>query len=204
MEFDSGGERGNSVRLSEQELLVASSTGAMRHIKKIDRKEGGNGADNVMMGWQYNCSGAIAEMAFAKWMGVYWDASVGTFRSRPDVMGYEIRSTYKPDWGLILRPRDLVSQVPFSQGLPPLSDQDIKKLDRKIYVLVLTYHAPRYEMLGWIKGSEAARVMKPERLDPKRKPAWVVGRGHLSPMRDLPIVGMEGLPVLRNGVKEHA
>jgi hypothetical protein len=60
-------------------------------------------------GWQHHCDGAAAEMAVAKWLGVYWEplAPEGDLsRILGDVGEYEVRSTRNPQGSLILHERD--------------------------------------------------------------------------------------------------
>ena len=50
--------------------------------------------------------GAAGELAFAKALGIYWNFSVDTFRSAPDVGGYEVRTRTNPRWDLFVRRND--------------------------------------------------------------------------------------------------
>jgi hypothetical protein len=53
--------------------------------------------------------GALAEMAFAKWRGIYWDFSVGSFHDHPDVGRYSVRTKRlgASRGELIIRPSDV-------------------------------------------------------------------------------------------------
>ena len=86
-----------------------------------------------------NIKAAASEMAFAKMIGAYWDGSVNTFKSQPDVLpDWEVRMSMMVPACLIIRPND--------------------KQDRK-YVCMksLWVHGgyPKFKYLGWHDGDQS-------------------------------------------------
>ena len=82
-------------------------------------------------GWENDIEGACAEMAFCKIHGLYWDASVNTYKL-PDIpdTNIQIRSTTYDSGKLIIRENDP---------------------DNDIYILVIG-QMPNYKIIGGIQG----------------------------------------------------
>lgn len=145
-----------NITLQAFELVIASSVGARRYIQsiKLDKSKTGDEA----MSWQSDIEAACAEMVVAKYLNVYWDGSVGTFKSVPDVGDVEVRHTPVHSNKLIVRDRDS---------------------DDGIYYLV-TGEAPYFTVRGWIRGADA----KQERWkrDPNNRglPAYFVPQRELN------------------------
>lgn len=121
------------IELTHAELMVALQVGGMRRLKGIQ-----NGARKNLHAkksdWQTDVDGAAAEIAVAKYLGVYWSCHIDTFKA-PDVAGFQVRSTLYRDGHLIVRPNDP---------------------DGDIFVLV-TGEAPRYCLAGALRGGDAKR-----------------------------------------------
>lgn len=155
----------NFVELSEFNIFMAGMVGVSRHMKCIRAATGYNGINNRKRGWQDNCDGALGEQAFAKWLDVYWDGTPNTFRTKPDVAEYEVR-TNSESWGdLILRDRDK---------------------DDAVYVLVLSHECPRFHMQGWVYGRDGKQPQWRRKGDTSRPEAWFVPQNALNDMADLP------------------
>lgn len=145
------------VHLDVNEIRMAALVGLERRIQSL------GGENRVPLkdddaGWNKDLNGACGEAAYAKLRNVWWDASVGTFTTRPDVAGVQIRTRTRHDWDLFVRPID-------------------KDTDRFIHV---TGRPPTYRVHGWILGSDAKR---PEWLQDHGgygKPAYFVPAGALS------------------------
>lgn len=153
------------IKLEHHEISLGAITGVRRQIMCLKRR-GTAGHDSVKRGWQDHCDGAIGELAFAKYLGVYWGGSVGTFLTVPDVAAYEVR-TNAAHWGdLIIRERD--------------------KADETAYVLVLSHAIPTFTMAGWMTGADARQDKWYRRGDVSRPPAWFVPQSALRPMEELP------------------
>ncbi len=86
-----------------------------------------------------NKIGVGGEMAVAAWRNVNWDCSVNTFKSRPDVGDYEVRTR-------------TLEQRPTPDMMIRESDHDDSK-----FVLVIQLSDLRYRIVGAIRASEAKR-----------------------------------------------
>lgn len=123
-----------TVILSLAEIAAAAVTGVSRRLKSVQRLKDRN--DRIQGGncWEIDIEGACAEAAVAKYLGLYWDHSIGRYHGQGgDVGEYQVRHTSLSDGHLLLRPVD-----------PP----------EPIYILVRGV-APRFEIAGWITGEYA-------------------------------------------------
>jgi hypothetical protein len=120
-----------TVTLDRNEIYIGAIIGVRRMLESWKSKEC-NKVKNKDFGWHSDIEAACAELAFAKWMGVYWDFSVNTFK-KPDVAGYQVRHCQSADGSLIVRPNDSNSEN---------------------YVLVVGT-TPEFKIIGWIKGEDA-------------------------------------------------
>lgn len=158
-------EHSNIVELTNFNIFMAGMVGVSRHMKCIERSHGYKGINNRKRGWQDNCDGALGEAAFAQWLNVFWDGTPNTFRSRPDVSVYEVRTNAEP-WGdLIIRDKDK---------------------DDAAYVLVLSHDCPRFNVCGWMYGRDAKQERYRRRGDANRPEAWFVPQTDLQPIEKLP------------------
>lgn len=115
--------------LTPAELHMAANVGIARQIEAVrQRRPDCHGYDGD--GWSVHIQGAAGELAVAKMLGWYWDGSVNTFRTAPDVGDVEVRTRSRHDYELIHRPDDDPT---------------------KAYVLV-TGVAPYLWVRGWRKG----------------------------------------------------
>ena len=146
-----------AVTLTWREVVIAADVGVQRRVRSLaeglDDSYGYNGQDDV---WTREVYGALAEMAVAKRLGVYWDAGVNTFKA-PDVGSLHVRHTQRDDGCLIVRAHDP---------------------DAALYVLV-TGRVPAFVIRGAIHGTSAKR---PEWMrDPGQvRPAYFVPQSALS------------------------
>lgn len=115
------------------ELWQASQVGCRRHIEAVQAGFG-NGAIPEQ-NWTLHVEGAGAEMAAAKAFDWYWSGSVNTFKDADIGRRVQVRWRSKPDYELIVRPRDR---------------------DEDFFVLVRG-RAPQYEVYGGILGRDAKR-----------------------------------------------
>jgi hypothetical protein len=130
---------------------MAASVGLRRQVSAISANRKDRHGLNPDDGWRVHIEGACGELAAAKFLGRYWDGSVDTFRSLPDLGNVEIRTRSKHSYDLIIR-----------------DDDD----PQKFYVLV-TGTAPFYRVRGWIKG-ENARKDEWKQTHGGREAAWFV------------------------------
>ena len=124
----------DSVSLSWHEAAMASHVGWMRQLASI-RAGLIPGAGYTGEGWSEHCEGACGECALAKFLCLYWDGSVNTFRQRGDLPGLEVRTRSRHDYELIVRPND----------------------DDAARFVLLTGRCPTYRVRGWIVGKDAKR-----------------------------------------------
>ena len=126
------------ARLSLLDFLDAVEVAVARMRQSHQR--GHNAANVRQRTWltrlANDTNGAAAELVTAKWLGIEWSRSVGTYRHEADVGDeIDVRHTERRDGRLILRPSD----HPYRQ-----------------FVLV-TGTPPHLLLQGWIRG-EAAMV----------------------------------------------
>lgn len=100
------------ITLEPYELEIADYVGRLRRAKHEEADAvGGHGISQTDKENQLamDCMGARAELAFAKFIGVYWtnafDDVIGEY-PKSDVGGYGVRSTEWPDGCLMVHKRD--------------------------------------------------------------------------------------------------
>lgn len=122
------------IELAWHEYAMASEIGRLRQLTSVRRgsadKHGFNG-----LGWSEHIEGACGEMAVSKFLGVYWDGGIDTFKNADVGLTIQVRTRSSHSYELIVRPDDY---------------------DDDIYVLV-TGKCPTYRIWGHILGSEAKR-----------------------------------------------
>jgi hypothetical protein len=123
------------IKLTPHEVYMAASVGLRRQVSAIAANRKDRHGINPEDGWRAHIEGACGELAAAKFLGRYWDGSVDTFRSLPDLGNVEIRTRSKHNYDLIIR-----------------TDDDPTK-----YYILVTGAAPHYRVQGWIKGANARR-----------------------------------------------
>ena len=154
------------VSLSESEVTVGATVGIMRRVESVfaARAQTVPGIDADGKGWIHDIEGALAEMAVAKHLGRYWDASTRRFRGSRfgDVAEFQVRHGCRLDDHLIIRDHDD---------------------DAARFILVVGV-APTYRIVGSILGSDAKAEVG-WRRDPggRGKPCWFVPQSALEPPR---------------------
>lgn len=143
------------VKLNTDELSMATLVGIRRRIESLHAGRKNNHGYSGDDAWFIDIEGACAELALAKFLGLFWDGSVNTFK-RPDVGSIQVRHTKYRDGCLIVRNPDA---------------------DDEIHVLVRG-EAPNYEIVGWISGKDARKRGK-LRAPSGRPPAYFVDQENL-------------------------
>jgi len=69
------------VSLERYEMELASSVGRARNLSAIVKSSKDSYPSDSQNAWGQHIDGAGAELAFAKFIGLYWDGSVDTYRS---------------------------------------------------------------------------------------------------------------------------
>jgi len=123
----------NVIQLGAREMMQGAFVGMMRQIENLSRRRDDAHCARPTDGWQLHVEGALGEMAFAKYLGIFWSGA-HEFRGR-DVGGYEVRTRSRHDYDLIVHRNDA---------------------DGAKFVL-LTGINGRYIVRGWILGSDAKR-----------------------------------------------
>lgn len=121
------------VQMTWQELMVAAQVGAMRRVGSIRRGMNKNVHASVS-DWATDTNGALAEMAVAKALDIYWGAHTMTMKS-PDVGSIQVRSSSHKSPHLIVRHNDA---------------------DNELFILVQT-SPPDCEIIGYLSGADAKR-----------------------------------------------
>jgi len=155
----------NLITLSPMELLQGAMTGVIRRITSITRSLDKNKhADKS--DWATDIDGALAELAFAKWRGVYCRPSNMSLKE-PDVGKTQVRSTSHALGHLIVRPND-------------------KKNAAQPFVLGIT-DAPRVRFVGWKFGIDCLR----DEYWREEKDGWWVPQADLDAMEVMPAFDAE-------------
>jgi hypothetical protein len=96
-----------SVTLDPWELMTAAQVGVTRNIQAIKRgsknSKYGNVADDS---WNMHILGALGELAFCKVTGIYWPASVNTYKDADAGRNIQVRTRSKHSYELIVRKAD--------------------------------------------------------------------------------------------------
>ena len=92
------------VPLTPSEVLLAANVGVTRRVSSLKRKLPITAQWDHL--WEGDIVGAIAEYAFCKGMGLFWNMSVNLGKVE-DAAGYHIRSTSHPKGHLLIRKYDL-------------------------------------------------------------------------------------------------
>lgn len=151
-----------NVTLSLHETMIAAYIGSCRQAGALNegkRDKHGATADKA---WSMHIEGAAGELAAAKALGIYWPATVGTYRDAPDLANLEVRTRSRHDYDLIIREDDP---------------------DETIYVLV-TGRCPEFQVHGWLYAGEGKQEQWLQTYG-NRRPAWFVPQGALRPIEHL-------------------
>ena len=148
------------VDLTDKELCVANVIGTMRQAAmQLSSEHAALYVNHI--------AGAFGEMAVAKALNLYWDCSVNTFKARGDVGDLEVRTT---------------PQVPPNSCHLYVSKKDHD--DRK-FILVSQINRNKYQLHGWMKGSEVKQRGMFKSLKQGKPPQYWISYELLHPMYTL-------------------
>lgn len=149
------------VKLTFSEIMLGAVAGIGRQIIALKKKlKPGYGGD-TSMDWQKHIEGALAEMAVAKYLNIFWNGTIGKLHPG-DVGKNEVRSTHYEDGHLLLH------------------DEDD---DNARFFFVVGING-RYEIKGWIRAKDGK--LKEYIKDPtKKRPCYFVPADALNPMDSL-------------------
>lgn len=120
------------IVLDKWEMILGAHVGAIRQTLQVEKRAAQNhGADPNKNGFQRHVEGALAEMALAKFLDVYW-RGVGEVRA-PDVGEDDCRQTDLADGHLFIHEND----------------------SRKTWLV--TGLNGKYEVRGWIMAEDGKR-----------------------------------------------
>lgn len=123
----------NCIQLTQEEMTIVSLVAGLRRSESKTHNRQDNHGFSGENAWDIEVEGAAAEMAYCKYRGQYWNASVNSFKGADCGDNVQIRHTKLSNGSLIVREADN---------------------DNHYYVLV-TGQAPNLNIIGWIKGSDA-------------------------------------------------
>ena len=149
------------MELSDSELAIGHMIGTMRRAA-LSTAHSEYRRDEYLD----HIVGVYGELAVAKALDIYWDASVNTFKSRPDVGQLEVRCTrYMPPRSMIY-----VSKA----------DSDESK-----FVLVCQESRRVYHALGWASGLQIKQAGEYRSLVSNRYPQYWLNHKQLNSMDTL-------------------
>ena len=148
---------GMKISLSKAEIQQAAFVGVQRHLYAIKMKLPEE--DGYRNAWQNRIEGALAEMAFAGMMNLYWAGKADKL-TKGDVNGWEIRMTSHAEGSLLLHRRDL---------------------DDAPYVL-MTGGGGAYQVRGWIMGRDGKQEKYWGDRANQNRPAFWVPQSDLNPI----------------------
>ena len=145
------------VEMNSIEVIWATTLAA---IKRTSAWRNGYNSDkhtDKRSDWAWDVEGVLAEMAFAKWLNVYYTPK-NLDGKRPDVAGNQVRSTAYAQGHMYFRPND-------------------KENAHQRFVLAVT-HRNAVFLIGWLMGVECMKDEFWEEADD----AWCVTQGALHDM----------------------
>jgi len=103
---------GDRITLTADELVLGAEIGKGRRLRALERRAADQFPTPPDLAWARDVRGALAELAFAKLLGVYFMPGSRLDRASGDVAGYQVRSTCDVENGeLILRPPDAETRI---------------------------------------------------------------------------------------------
>jgi len=161
-----GGAAAVIVTLDGSELQLAAQVGVLRHVRAVlaGRRPAYDFEDEDSR-WDVDCRGAVGEYVTAKAKGWHWLMTTAPEPGEGDLGRVQVRTTTHRDGCLILRPRDVVADVPF--------------------VLVRELDPLHYDVVGWIMAHDGKAVGAWGAKGKNRPPCWWVEGEDLKPIESL-------------------
>lgn len=149
------------VQLTPSQIFQGAMVGVMRQCHVIQAGRNHTRGETTKNDWQRHVDGALAELAVAQYLDLFWDGKVGLITAG-DVGSIEVRTTHHVSGRLIVHDDDP---------------------DDARFVLVTGCNGT-YDLRGWIAGMDGKR--DEYRDDPKGgRPAYFVPQDRLRPMTEL-------------------
>ncbi len=80
------------ISLDLPELEWAAKYGIMRHIEALKENKPNMNVTRRSDDWRAHIEGCCGELAFSKFLGIPWPATVNTYQKKRDVAGYEVKT----------------------------------------------------------------------------------------------------------------
>ena len=141
------------IKLEAYEIYMAAMVGMRRRISIMAKTgfKNTNKTHSKDFGWHTDIEAACAEMVVAKFLGMYWDYSVDTFKV-PDVGGIQVRHTAYDTGCLVIRDADSNDEI----------------------FLLVTGSSPEYFIRGWVTGYSGKKDEYLRYQDTPGGEAWFV------------------------------
>lgn len=145
-----------NVELTPAEMLNAIIVGARRLI--VSNEKGLQNVAGAKRDWSDEIEGALAEMAVARELGLFFSPNVGLYGLK-DVGDYHIRHTALTDGSLIIRDKDPEGRY-----------------------LLVTGQFGHYKLAGWIESDKAKEMDQYRKAPNGRSAAWLIPQTELMPV----------------------
>src|ERR1700743_635586 len=123
------------IELTKEEFAYAVKIGKLRQEEALKKNLPDRYGFDGTAGLSIPIEGACGELAVAKALNITWDATVNTFKSLADlVSNIEVRTRSKDNYDLLIRSDDK---------------------DQSLFVLVIRKSPKTFDVVGWIKASDA-------------------------------------------------
>jgi hypothetical protein len=105
---DSPGRRETiRIKLTFEECLHAARVGAERRVRSLYDGRSDHCGDSSGHRWENNVIGSLGELAAANYLQVPWEATIDTYRDKPDIEpNKQIRTSSKTQYRLRVSPKD--------------------------------------------------------------------------------------------------
>ena len=139
------------IKLTVSEIRVAAQVGVARKLSSMEKNLNQNESYNYQKAWDYDINGAAAELAFCKWKGIHWSASVDNFTGADVGDDIQIRNAQKDDGSLAIKEHDQNDHV----------------------FVLLTGRIPEFTLRGWIRGKDGKKPHWKSNIN-KGQDTWLV------------------------------
>lgn len=151
------------VTLSAWQIHLGAVSGAATNIRALFNGQTMmyQGSDNN--GWRNNVVGTCGEIAVASALNLFWHGGVGRKKMSDVGNDIQVRTRLDKKYDLIVRENDGPEYV---------------------YFLVLAHDMPTFDVVGWIKGSDAKQAKWFTDPTHKDQPAFFVPQAALRPSEE--------------------
>lgn len=154
-----------NIELTNAEMQIAIAVGSARQLSALASGKRDNHGAKADKAWTMHIEGAAGELAAAKALGIYFSATVDTYKEESDLPGgIEVRTRSQDYYDLLVRDDDPADDTPFVLvvGRPPL-----------------------LRVPGWLYAHEARSNPDWVKSYANRKPAYFIPQDALHPIETL-------------------